>query len=236
MSENKNEPLPAPPAAVAKLGAGYRGRRFWPRRPTLLAALDTAGAGDAGDDAAYVAASALRPSFPYRRPVPIPDEDDMFLGPQAAKEDAAVTELEAGLAAAADGPPHQGDEDGGDNDGEDAGGAVGDGNDEDDDDGLYTANSSFSSTNLDTEQALAYAMEWDEADIAGGQQENSRKPASSPEPSQFQEDRESARSLLAAGAFFASMGKGMLQEHHRARQEADMYLEEVTLAREKLPN
>ncbi len=244
-SVDKEETRAAPSAAVKKLGQGYRGRRFWPRcsivdsdgNPTPEAPVF---------QPASVAASALGAGYGYRRPLPCKDEDDaMELGAQDDNKVAALEELEAGLEAAADGPPHQGgadgdgsDDDGGNaNDGDDGGddggdngGAVGGGeeDDDDDDDELSTAHSS----SLDTEEVIAFAMEWDDGDCAGGPRANAAKLSSSADPAQFQEDHESARSMLAMAAYFASTAKAMVQEHQRARKEADLYMEEVLLATE----
>ncbi len=93
----------------------------------------------------------------YRRPVPLDDDDDDDDPPHEEDSNSAVAEMEAGLAAAANGPPHIGGDDGGDggNDGDDGGnygdhgadnGSDGGGNDDearggvgdDEDGGLHT--------------------------------------------------------------------------------------------------
>ena len=240
---DKEESRAALAGAVKKLGRGYKERRFWPRcsirdsdggsTPTI--------ARDTALKAPFGATSALGAGYKYRRPLPCPD-DDMDLGAQDGNKVAALEELEAGLAAAADGPPHRGgadgdggdvdvvddnnggDDGGDDNNGGDDGGDDG-GEDEDDDD-LSTAHSS----SIDTEEVIAFAMDWDDADCAGGPMANTQKLSSSADPAKFLEDRASARSMLAMSAYFASTAKAMLQEHQRARKEADLYMEEVMTA------
>ena len=224
MADNKDDTNGFLPAAVKKLGAGYKGRRAWPARgPNHEAAAPVSAAGgDKDDKDDSVAAQALRAGFKYRRPLPEPDsDDDMALQGEDGKKASAVNELEEGLAAAANGPPHQG------------GGDCGDGEDGDAD-GLSTAHSSPLDTSLDTEDVVAFAMEWEDDDGAGGQQDKSSKPAPSYDPANFQEDREAARNLLSMGAFFSSTAKAMMEEHKRTRKEADMYMAEVTLATKKL--
>ena len=159
--------------------------------------------------------AAAGAGYKYRRPVPPPDDEDDVM-PQRDGGNSALHELEEGLAAAANGPPHEGDDDAGGEDG-----------------GLATAHSSPLSANtpMNTEEALAFAMEWEgEAGAgAGGPVNSAKKLSTSPDdPADFQAARESARSQLAMGAYFSSMGKEMLEEVKRARAEADNYLAEVT--------
>ena len=219
--------------AVNKLGAGFKGGRGWARRPipepdhdpAVPVASSAAAVGDVAKDDS-VKAEALREGYKYRRPVPVPDEKgDKAMGKQDGNKDSALPELEDGLTAAANGPPHRagdGDRDGGDGgDGADDGGAGGE-------DGLSTAHSSSITT--------AYNSSLNDEDDAGsgGQEDKTGKRACSFDPANFQEDREAARNLLSMGAFFSSMGKAMLDEHKRARTEADMYMAEVILATGKL--
>ncbi len=215
-------------ANVARLGEGYRGKGAWARRPTrvptreppaIAAAVAAVAGGAEDDDDDFVAAAARRAGYSRRRPVPLPEEEDLTWGAQQRRA-SALQELEVGLEAAAHGPPHQGS-------------GRGDGR-QDGRDELRTPRSSPSS--LATEDVLAYAMEWEGEDGAGGQEDKDDKRASSADPAAFQEAREAARSQLTMGAFFSSMGKAMLQEHEKARKEADHYMTEVTLARQKLLN
>ncbi len=148
------------------------------------------------------------------------EEEDDWDKEQKNKEE-ALHELEAGLEAAANGPPHKGAHNG--EGGEDGG---------EDDDDFSTAGSS----SLDTEAVVAYALEWDDDDVAGGQRKKSGQPEWSADPEGFQTARDSARSLLTTAAYFASTGKAMLTEHKRAQKEADLYMSEVSLATAKLPN
>ncbi len=243
MTETKDEANAKLAAAVKKLGAGYRARS-WPvwvglrgRGPIpsrvpgqMPAGAAAAAAAAGGDDVDSVAASALAKGYPYRRPVPLPDEhDDMAMEVQDAQKESAVLELEAGLTDAADGPPFKGGDDGGA-----AGGGDGDGVDDGADDELYTADSTSS---VDTEEAVAFALDWDDedGDGAGGPQDTAGKLASSQDPASFQGAKESARSLLTMGAYFGSTAKAMFGEHKRARKEADMYMSEVSNATGKLP-
>ncbi len=130
------------------------------------------------------------------------------------RRDATLHELETGLAPAANGLPHQG----GDN------GAVGA-----DEDGLYSAESpspskASSSSSLDTEEVVAFAMECDEEDSSG--QEDS---AGEPEPSAT-----SSGKCLDMAKYFVSSAGDMLREHEKARKEADMYMAESSVASGKL--
>ncbi len=212
-------------AAVAKLGAGYKGRRSGARGRSLThetgqpAAVSIPAEEHKADGDDSVAKSALGKGYHYRRPVPLPDEEDaMALGEQEAQEESAPQALETGSVGAAGGPLH---EDG------NAGGGVVEG------DGLSTAGSSHYSTALTnpspaTENVVEFANDWDGQDGKGEQDGKAGKLASSSDPADFQDAREASRSLLSAGAFFASMGKGMLDEHKRARKEADYYMTEVT--------
>ena len=243
MSANKEEADPELVSAVKRLGAGYKGKS-WP----VFVSLRGRGRGlarqgrEPGGTGGTAAAEALRAGYTYRRPVPLPDGDDWALDAEEGKKASALSELEDGLAAAANGPPHTADGDGdadaggvgdGDAGGDDNGGHdAGAGDDEED--GLYTADSASSASNssVDTEAAVAFAMEWEDedGDDAGGQAETDKKRASSHDPEYFQEEREAARNLLSMGAFFASTAKNMMDEHKRAKKEADLYMSEVTVA------
>ena len=210
----------AQPGAVARLGEGYRATGARPRRPPRdpeqsAAAAAAAAAGGKDDDDDSLAAAVRRAGYTYRRPVPLRDDDDFVEGAHKRKE-SALLELEMGLAAAAHGPPHQG-------------GAPGE--DEDDDRSKLRRSSS-----LDTAEALAFAMEWDaEAGDNGKEDKANDKRSPSPDPESFQDARDSSRSLLSMAAFFASMGKNMMEEHKRAMTEADLYMGEVIKATKKLP-
>ena len=250
MSENKDKANDAFVATVKELGAGYRGlraRRAWPRcsiREPDDESVDPAPAAAPRDmdGANAMAVSALRPGYKYRRPVPLPDDDDL-VAPDA-NMDSAMLELETGWTAAANVPPHKSGNVGGagaaDDGGavaDDDGGAVADdadaddnaGDDDGDDDELFTAHSSF-----DTAEVANFTMDWDDKDGCGGQPEKAQELASSSDPATFQDARESSRSLLTMAAYFARTADGMLEEHKRTRKEADMYLSEVNLAKGKL--
>ncbi len=139
------------------------------------------------------------------RAEPAADQD-----PAAPVSAAALQELEAGLTAAADGPPHKVDEDSEDS--------------EDGEDGPYTANSSSSS--LDTEEAVAFALERDgeeEEDGAGGQEEH----VPSSDLANFRGAREASRNSLKVAAYFADTARDMLSQHDRARKDADICMAEV---------
>ena len=75
MADNQEEANANLATTVKKLGAGYRGRRAWPRR-TETRDPAAAAAGEEQDKAESVAAPALRTGFQYRRPPPEPDTDD----------------------------------------------------------------------------------------------------------------------------------------------------------------
>ncbi len=230
MSDDDNRPVLSD--HVIRLGYGYRGRGTWMRRPTLTA-------------------SAAQASYKYRRPIPCQDDDDMAQEAQEANKDLVGHELEAGLRQGEHAPPEDGD--GGDHAGDEngRGDGDGDGGDEhgrgdgeggdgdgagDDDDELYTARSSpIHSCSLDSEAVLAFAMDWESPEGAGAGGQKDKKLSPSPDPALFQEEREAARSMLAAGAFYASLAKAMGEEHKRARKEADLYMEEVTIAMKMLP-
>ncbi len=227
-SDERDETRAALSAAVRKLGQGYKRRRDFPRCSIRQEDDDSN-----IDEADYRPASALKRGYGYRRPVPLPDDDDLALGPHEANKASALRELEDGLPAAAHGPTHVGGDDGGEDGGEGAGAGAGE------DDGLSTAHSSSYSTartslSLDTEEVVGFAMDWEEGDAAGGPVDKDKKLARSDDPAEFQGTRESARHLLTMGAYFASTAKTMLDEHRRARNEADMYMGEVILAMEKL--
>ncbi len=240
MSENKDRADDAFVATVKKLGAGYRGRRAFPRcsiREPDDESVDPAPAAYPGDvdGANAIAVAELPRRYPYRRPVPLPDDDDL-VEPDANRDSAAL-ELETGFTAAANVlPPNGGDVGGAGADGGD-GGADGDGDgdggdggaDDRGDDDLFTAHSS-SSSSFDTAEAVNFAMDWDDEDGCGGQQQKAEELASSSDPAKFQDARESSRSLLTMAAFFGRTADGMFQEHRRARQEADMYMSEVSVA------
>ena len=163
-----------------------------------------------------MAAAARRAGFVYRRPVPLKEDDDDAEVANKQRE-SALLELEMGLAAAAHGPPHQG-------------GAPGE--DGEDDRGVLRR---FPS--LDTAEAAAFPMEWDgEAFHDGKDDKTDDKRSPSSDPASFQDAREASRSLLTTAAFFATMGKNMMAEHKRARNEADLYMGEVIRATNKLPN
>ncbi len=246
------------------VGLRGRGRSYRPDGETAgaaaqdgAAALDgaTAGAGgqlptgaDAGPGGQQLAGAAAREGADaldwdwehppgYRRPVPLDeDDDDDDQPPHEEDRDSAVAELEAGLAAAANGPPHigGGDDDGVDDGGDDNGGAdngsaegghddeVRGGEGDDEDGGLHTPPSPGA--------GAAFAMEWAADDGARGQADEAEKLASSGDPASFQEARESSRGLLAMGAYFARTASAMLDEHKRAKKEADMYMTEVSKA------
>ncbi len=229
---------------VLTLGYGYRGRRTWARRPNLSA--------------------PAAPLAGYRRPVPCKDDDDdMPLEAQGANETSHQQQLEAGSREAAHGPPEDGDGaddngrgegaqleaglweavhgplengDGGDDNGRGEGDG-GDGNSAGDDDDMYTARSSpIPNCSLDSEAALAFARDWEDKEGVGAGDKDDHKLFSSSDPALFQEEREAARSMLAAGAFYTCAAKAMVEQHQRARKEADEYLEEVNLAMQTLPN
>ena len=73
-------------------------------------------------------------------------------------------------------------------------------------------------------------MEWGDEGGALGQEDQAEKLASSGDPASFQEARESSRSLLSMGAYFARTASAMLGEHRRAKKEAEMYMTEVSKA------
>ncbi len=182
------------------------------QEPAGAAALAGADAGSGGQQAAAAGldCAPLGTGFQPRRPVPVPDEYDFAMGGMQARE-SAVQELETGLEAAAHGPPHNGGDKGEDGD-------DGDGD-------LYTALNK-SSSSIDTEEVVAFAMEWEDGDE--GQEDRDNKRAPSSDPAGFQDARETARSQLAMAAFFARTGKDMLEEHKKARKQADLYMAEVT--------
>ena len=242
MSVDKGKTCAVPPPALRKLGEGCRSKRFQPRCSIRQQSSDSEDGAPVSPgarmedkaDSAAAAAPALQEGYRYRRPVPLPDDDDEDTNLETPEDGkaSALLELEAGLAAAADGPPHKADDEGGEDAGADGdGGADAGARDDDEDDGMSTAHSSSSSSSsLDTEDVVAFAVEWDDEDgnAAGGQKSTVKKLACSHDPAEFQEEQESARSLLAMGAFFVGTAKNMFEEHKRARKEADMYLDEVT--------
>ncbi len=246
MSEKQEKTDDAFVAAVKKLGAGYRRRRAMPRCSIREPDDESADSAPAPAARYMDGASALSTGYKYRRPVPPPDDDDLV--GQDANRDSAVPELGTGLAAAANGTPHKGG-DGGDRDGGDSGhgghgghggdgadggdGGDGDGVEDGDDDDLFTAHSS-SASSIATDEVVAFAMDWDDEDGRGGQQEKAEELASSSDPAKFQGAREASRSLLTAAAFFARTADDMLKEHKRAREEADLYMSEVNIAKRKL--
>ena len=127
-----------------------------------------------------------------------------------AGRDATLHELETGLAPAANGLPHQGGDDG----------AV-----EGDEDGRSSAQSpspskASSSSSLDTEEVVAFAMECDEENSSG--QEES---AGEREPSAT-----SSGKCLDMAEYFVFSACDMLREHEKARKEADMYMAEASVA------
>ncbi len=158
-------------------------------------------------------------------------DDNRPLEAQEGDKASPQNPLEAGLREAGHGSPAEGD--GGDAAGEDNGRSDGEGGDAgDDDNDLYTASSPHNPiSSLDSEAALAFAREWDGAGN-GGQAD--LQLLCSPDPALFQEEREAARSMLAAGAFYASAAKAMVEKHEEARKEADQYLDEVNLATKML--
>ena len=98
-----------------------------------------------------------------------------------------------------------------------------------DGDGLSSGQSSSSfksssSTSLDTEEVVAFALELDEED-GSGQEESAGERASSV----------SSGTCLGLAKYFVSSAGDMMQQHERARKEADMYMAEVTLATKMLP-
>ena len=138
--------------------------------------------------------------------------NDWAEGKQQEAKDSALLELEAGLAAAAHGPPHEG--------GDDCGGS--------DDDGFYTPNNTSS---LNTEDVVAFSFACDEdEDGAAGPTGLGAQRAGSCDLTNFQGARESFRSRLTMGAYFAGTAKDMLSEHRRAQKEADQYMSEVYLS------
>ncbi len=123
--------------------------------------------------------------------------------------DATLQELETGLAPAGNGHQHQGK----------------------DDDGVDFAQSSFSSkasssSSLNTEDVVAFALECDEED-GSGQDNSGGERASS--------DMSSGRCVDLA-AYFVSTASDMMRERERERKNADLYMAEVTMAMRKLPN
>ena len=114
----------------------------------------------------------------------------------------ATAELERGLEAAGDGPPHLGHE-----------GADGSGGE-------------LAST--DTEEMVAGAMSSDgdedndeHPDDGGGQRSPSFPPGD------FQDKSKGAHKLLGMAAFYCATGRQMLLEHRKVQGQADMYMTEV---------
>ncbi len=178
MSGNENNTLPVLSEQGFKLGKGYGSRTSRPGSPTLAANQQeavplSAGAGNVVDEADSLAAAALQAGYKYRLPVPSPVDDDVALEAQEANMASALNELEDGLAAAANGPPHIGDDAGGD-------GGPDEGAGDEDDEGLYTAHSSSLSgcSSLDTEAVIAFAMDWEDedGDGAGGPEDRGTWP------------------------------------------------------------
>ncbi len=182
------------PAGAAAVSGGPE-----PAGAVAVAGADALAGADAGTG------GQLATGYKYRRPVPVPDEEDFAEGKLA--RESAMKELETGLEVAAHGPPHKGVDEDDDGDGD-----------------LHTALSRSSS--LNTEEVVAFAMDWEDGD--DGQEDRDKKRAASSDPAEFQNARDTARSQLAMAAFFASTGKNMLQEHDRARKEADLYMAEVS--------
>ncbi len=238
---------------VVRLGYSYRGRRPWSRRPPLPGYRYRRPVPCKDDEDTDDKASAqhkLESGWKEEDNGPPHDgggNGGKDAGVDNGGEDAGGADggEDAGGAVGgedakgADGGEGAGDADGGDADGDDGahGGAGAGAGDEDDDDGLHTAPSSNNTSySLDSDAAVTFAMAWDDEDggSSGGQEDKGKKLAFSADPALFQEEREASRSMLAMGAFFASAAKAMVQEHKRAKKEADLYMDEVNLAVNKL--
>ncbi len=117
----------------------------------------------------------------------------------------ATAELERGLEAAADGPPHLGPE------GTDGGATV-------------LASSG-------TEELMAGALSSDDdVDGAGHPYVAGVQPRPSSPPADFQAMRKGTRSLLRMAAHYCATGRKMLQEHRKVQGQADMYMSEVCVS------
>ncbi len=122
--------------------------------------------------------------------------------------DSTLHELETGLAPAANGYQDQGKGD----------------------DGLdfaqfSSSSKASSSSSLNTEDVVAFALECDEEDGSGQDDSGGERAASAM----------SSGRCVDLAAYFVSTASDMMRERERERKNADMYLAEVTLAMRKIP-